>query len=173
MRLNKKNKILFLVFLITIFVCYSFAISNTIEVYREYYSKNELIINSNNSPKLANLLHQKEKQLDLILSQYNITASETFQNDLLKQLNTYSNTYRLKIIDFKEPHITSEKGFITTSYIFSLEGSFNGCLALLNKIENDPSLGSIKHLNFTKKRDYKTNTDHLFVEVIIQKNQGI
>jgi hypothetical protein len=140
---------------------------------KEYHSKNELIVNNNDSPELAHQLHLKEKQLDLVLSQYNITATESFQNDLLKQLNTYSENYHLKIIDFKEPHIITEKGFIITSYVFSLQGSFNGCISLLNKIENNPSFGSIKHLNFTKKRDYKTNTDHLFVEVIIQKNQGV
>jgi hypothetical protein len=171
MKLDRKNKMLLLGFLITIYICYSFAISNTIQAYKEYNSKNELILNNNHSPQLANLLHLKEKQLDLALSQYNLTENESFQNDLLKQLNMYSNTYRLKIIDFNEPHTSCEKGSLTTSYIFSVEGSFNGCLALLNKIENNPSFGCIKHLNFTKKKDYKTNMDHLFVEVIIQKNQ--
>jgi hypothetical protein len=168
MRLNKKNKILVLGFLLALYICYSFAISNTITAYKEYHSKNELIIDNNDSPKLAHQLRLKEKQLDLVLSQYNITATESFQNDLLKQLNTYSENYHLKIIDFKEPHIITEKGFITTSYIFSLEGSFNGCISLINKIENNPILGSIKHLNFTKQRDYKTNIDYLVVEVIIQ-----
>jgi len=131
-----------------------------------------MITDNNSTPKLAHQLRQKEKQLDLLLSRYNITASESFQNDLLKQLTTYSDSYHLKIIDFKEPHIITEKGFTATSYIFSLEGSFNGCLALLNKIENNPTLGSIKHLTFTKKRNYKTNVDQLFVEVILQKNKG-
>jgi len=140
--------------------------------YNEYHSKNEMITDNSITPKLAHQLRQKEKQLDLVLSQYNITTSESFQNDLLKQLNTYSDTYHLKITDFKEPQITTEKGFVVTSYIFSLEGSFNGCLALLNKIENNPTLGSIKHLNFTKKRNYKTNMDQLFIEVIMQKSQG-
>jgi hypothetical protein len=173
MKLNRKNKLLLLGFLISLYFCYSFAISNTIAYYKEYHSKNELITDNNNSPKLTYQLLQKEKQLDLVLSRYNINASESFQNDLLKQLNTYSDSYHLKIIDFKEPHFMSEKGFMVTSYIFSLEGSFNGCLALLNKIENNPSLGSIKHLNFSKKRNYKTNTDQLFVEIILQKNSGI
>lgn len=132
-----------------------------------------MITDASSSPKLAYQLRQKEKQLDLLLSRYNITASESFQNDLLKQLNTYSDSYHLKIIDFKEPHVIAEKGFVTTSYIFSLEGSFNGCLALLNKIENNPALGSIKHLNFTKKKNYKTSVDQLFVEVILQKNRGV
>ncbi|MFV5701710.1 hypothetical protein ACM55F_07535 [Flavobacterium sp. XS2P12] len=173
MKLNRKNKMLLLGFLLALYICYTFAISNTITYYKEYHSKNAMITDNTGSPKLAYQLLQKEKQLDLLLSGYNITASESFQNDLLKQLNTYSDSYHLKIIDFKESHVIVEKGFVTTSYIFSLEGSFNGCLALLNKVENNPSLGSIKHLNFTKKRNYKTNMDQLFVEVILQKNKGI
>lgn len=173
MTLNRKNKLLLFGFLVALYICYSFAISNTITYYKEYHSKNKMITDNTSSPILAHQLRQKEKQLDLLLSRYNITASESFQNDLLKQLNTYSDSYHLKIIDFKEPHVISEKGFVTTSYIFSLEGSFNGCLALLNKIENNPTLGSIKHLNFTKKRNYKTNMDQLFVEVILQKNRGV
>lgn len=173
MRLNRKNKMLIFGFLIALYICYAFAISNTISFYREYHSKNELIANNNDSPKLAHQLRQKEKQLDVALSLYTISNTESFQNELLKQLNSNSNSYHLKIIDFKEPHIVTEKGLTNVSYIFSLEGSFNGCLSLLNKIENTPSFGSIKHLNFSKKRDYKTNTDHLFMEVIIQKNQGV
>lgn len=155
-----------------LYICYSFAISNTITYYKEYRSKNEMITDNNNTPKLAHQLRLKEKQLDVLLSRYNITTSESFQNDLLKQLSAYGDTYHLKIIDFKEPHVITEKDFTAISYIFSLEGSFNGCLALLNKMENNPTLGSIKHLTFTKKRNYKTNTDQLFVEVIMQKNKG-
>ncbi|WP_281336001.1 general secretion pathway protein [Flavobacterium eburneipallidum] len=173
MRLNRKNKGLLFGFLIALYICYSFAISNTISYYKEYQSKSEMISENNSSPKLANQLRQKEKQLDVMLSRYNIKTSESFQNDLLKQLTAYGDSYHLKIIDFKEPHSITDKGFTTTSYIFSLEGSFNGCLALLNKIENNPTLGSIKHLNFTKKRNYKTNIDQLFLEVILQKNKGI
>nr|WP_315202957.1 hypothetical protein [uncultured Flavobacterium sp.] len=33
-------------------------------------------------------------------------------------------------------------------------------------------LSIMKHLNFSKKKNYKTNTDHLFVEVIMQTNKG-
>lgn len=173
MRLNRKNKMLVFGSLLALYICYSFAISNTITYYQDYQSKNELIANNNDYPKWEHQLRLKEKQLDLALSQYSISDTESFQNELLKQLSSYSITYHLKIIDFKEPHIVKEKGLTNLSYIFSLQGSFNGCLSLLNKIENNPSFGSIKHLNFTKKRDYKTNTDHLFVEVILQKNKGI
>jgi Tfp pilus assembly protein PilO len=173
MKLDKKNKLLLLGFLVVLYVCYSFAISNTINYYKEYKAKQEEIAADSNMPKLVGKLIQKEKQLDQVLSQYDVNISESFQNDLLKQLTSYSDSYKLKIVDFQEPHSVSQKGLTTTSYIFSLEGSFNGCLAVLNKVENNPALGSIKHLNFVKKKNYKTNTDQLFVEVIMQKNKGV
>ncbi|KDN55713.1 hypothetical protein [Flavobacterium seoulense] len=173
MKLNKKNKFLLFGFAFALYICYAFAISNTIKYYKEYHSKEELITDNSSSPKLAYQLHQKENQLDELLSQYNITTSESFQNDLLKQLNNFCNIHHLKVIDFKEPHIVTDKGFVNSSYIFSLEGSYNGCLSLLNKIENSPNLGSIKHLNFIKKKNFKTNVDQLFVEVILQKNSGV
>ncbi|WP_281232426.1 general secretion pathway protein [Flavobacterium gelatinilyticum] len=173
MKLNKRNKLLIVGFCIVLYICYSFAISNTIHYYREYKKKQEEIAADSDMPRMMAQLSQKEKQLDQILSNYDVNISESFQNDLLKQLTSYSESYHLKIVDFKEPHIISQKGFTTTSYTFSLEGSFNGCLALLNKVENNPMLGNIKHLNFIKKRNYKTNADQLFVEVIMQKNKGV
>ncbi|MCD0464999.1 general secretion pathway protein [Flavobacterium sp. ENC] len=173
MKLNKKNKMLVAGFVLILYFCYSFAISNTIQYYKEYKEKEQQIADDSNMPNLVGQLLQKEKQLDQVLSQYEINVSDSFQNDLLKQLSSYSTKYNLKITDFQEPHSITQKGFITTSYIFTLEGSFNGSLALLNQIENNPKLGAIKHLNFTKKKNYKTNTDQLFVEVIMQTSKGI
>ncbi|WP_163396764.1 general secretion pathway protein [Flavobacterium limi] len=173
MKLNKKNKLLIVGFVLILYICYSFAISNTVIYYNEYHKKEQQIANDSNLPNLANQLIRKEKQLDQVLDQNEINVSDSFQNDLLKQLSSYSNTYHLKITDFQEPHTIIQKGFTTTSYIFSLEGSFNGCLALLNQIENNPKLGAVKHLNFIKKKNYKTDMDQLFVEVIMQTNKGI
>lgn len=173
MNLNKKNRLLLIGFCLVLYVCYSFAVSNTIQYYNEYRNKQKEIAADSDMPRITAQLMQKEKQLDQVLSNYEVNTAESFQNDLLKQLTSYSDNYHLKIVDFKEPHSSIQKGFTTTSYGFSLEGTFNGCLAVLNKVENNPMLGSIGHLSFIKKRNYKTNSDQLFVEVIIQKNKGI
>lgn len=171
MKVNKKNKILFLVFFATLYFCYTFAISNTLDNYFVYKKNISMLTNDYDNPQMVFQLKQKEIQLNELLLKYNVTTSESLQNDLLKQLNFYSSTYHLKIIDFKEPHLIISNDFTNTSYIFSLEGSFNDCLALLNKIENNPTFGSIKHLNFIKKRNYKNNVDQLFVEVILMKEK--
>ena len=169
MKLNRKNKFLLLGFIIALYICYAFAISNTLEIYKEFQTKNDILIHNNSTLELVNQLLQKEMQLDKLLAKHHVKTSESYQNDLLKQLNFYSAKYNLKVIDFKEPHIIIEKNTTTSSYIFSLQGSFNGSIALLNKLENNPALGTIKHINFNKKRNYKSNLDELFVEVVLEK----
>lgn len=169
MRLNKKNKGLLLGLLFALYISYAFAVSNTMEYYKEYKAKQEVLSSEKNIPQLVNQLIQKEKQLDQVVSHSDSSASQSFQNNLLRQLNVYSESYSLKIIDFRQPHTALEKGVTTSSYIFTLEGTFNGCLAVINKIENNPVMGNIQHLNFKKTKNYKTNTEELKVEVMMQK----
>ena len=169
MRLDKKNKVLLLGLLFALYISYAFAVSNTIEYYKEYKAKQEILSSEKNIPKLVNQLVQKEKQLDKFVSHSDSSISQSFQNNLLRQLNAYSESYSLKIIDFQQPHTVQEKGVTTLSYIFTLEGTFNGCLAVINKIENNPTMGNIQHINFKKTKNYKTNTEELKVEIIMQK----
>ena len=98
---------------------------------------------------------------------------ESFQNELLKQLTNLSIRNNLKITNFKEPHISIDNKVQISSYVFSLEGSFNGILLSINSIENNPSLGSVKHISFIKKKDYKKNADYLVAEVILQRTNSI
>jgi hypothetical protein len=173
MKLKRKNKILLFGFACSLYLCYAFAFSNTIEYYRKYSSQKLMIDASTNDPGMMRQLITKEKQLDTILSQYSSSNSETFQNDLLEELSTLSNKYRIKIIDFKEPHVHTAKNIRSYSYTFSLEGSFNGMLLLINNVENNASLGYIKHIAFIKRKNYKTNYDYLTGEIILQKNQSL
>jgi hypothetical protein len=169
MRLNRKNKWLLAGIFLLLYVSYAAAVSNTINYYKEYKEKKEILAGSQDISGALQLLLVKEKQLDQALSATGEVSEKSFQNKLLQELNTYSEEYQLKIIDFQEPHEILENGTRVSSYIFSLEGSFNGCIGAINKIENNPVMGDIRHLNFKKTKNYKTNTDELKVEVIMQK----
>jgi len=173
MKLSKKNKLLVAGFIFTLYICYAFAIANTLGYYKEYSSQKELTENNVSSPATLKALVQKEKQLNNLLSKYNSADGDSFQNELLKHLSRLSKKNGLKIIGFKEPHVYPEKELKITSYSFSLEGSFNGILLLVNSIENNPSLGKVIHIAFVKKRNYKTNSDYLTAEIILQKTETI
>lgn len=172
MRLNKKNKWLVAGFAIVLFISYKFAIANTIQYYIDYTEKSELISATPATPQLAAQLLQREKELDSILGGYQIKDSESFQNELLKQLTRQSSEHNLKITDFKEPHVFSDSISATISYSFTLKGSYNGTLQLLNKIENSAGYGTVRHVFFLRKLNYRSHSQELFTEVILERERG-
>lgn len=173
MKLNRKNKLLIVGFVITLYICYRFAVSSTITYYNQYTSQKELANSSFNDPDILDKLLKKERQLDEALSEYISVSGVSFQNELLAELTQLCKEQNLKIYNFNEPHIIVDNGLQISSYTFSLEGNFNSMLLVINSIENNPQMGFIKHLKFEKKRDYKLNSDYLISEIILQKHKTV
>lgn len=173
MKLNLKNKVTLLGICLVIYICYSFAFSKTIEYYTRYKEDKKIIESAANSVAALQELLAKEKQLDTLLSQYSVNENQSTQNILLEQITMLAAKHNLKITDFREPHVITEQSSKTTSYLFSVEGGYNATLLLLNALENNITVGSIKHVSFIKKRNYKTNTDYLTCTIIVQKNENI
>ena len=172
MKLNRKNKILIIGIVLTLYISYSLAIKKTITYYKEYKTNQELIGNLNNNPKLLSSLIFREKQIDQWLSK-NDHTTDSFQNELLKELNKYCSKNNLKIVDFREPHQIQESETNINSYSLSIEGSFIKILGLISSIENTSGLGLIKHISTVKKMNYKTNDEYITTYIIIQKNNTI
>ncbi|HEX8269347.1 MAG TPA: hypothetical protein VF581_05605 [Flavobacterium sp.] len=169
MKLHAKNKLLIFGIVMVLYCSYTFAISKTL-FYYNLYSNNEKLLESNiNKPNLLNRLGKKEQHIDRLLTASQSGPDSSFQNFLLKQLSYYARHYNLKIVAFNAPHGYISSGTSISSYVFSIEGSFNGCMAMLNKLENEYAIGNIKHVTFTKKKNYRTSTEYLVAEVIIQK----
>lgn len=169
MRLDNRNKFLVAGLIAALWLCYNFAIANTVEYYSKYSVKADIVRGSANQPAELRTLTHREKQLDVMLEFYNADTGNSFQNGLLKELSVLSEKEGLSIVAFQQPHNYREKGIHTTSYLFSLKGSFNGILRVVNTIENNTSLGFIKHIAFIKKKNYKTNTQYLVADIILQK----
>jgi hypothetical protein len=173
MKFSRKNKLLVAGFIVMLLICYSFAFSKTLSYYKEYENKKEVADNNQNDPRILDQLIRKEQQLDEALAQYIAVSGSSFQNELLAELTKQCRKQNLKIQDFKEPHVFNEDNVQVSSYQFSLEGSFNDMLLVLNALENNPSLGLIKHIAFEKQMNYKTNSYFLTSEVILQKVEPI
>jgi hypothetical protein len=165
MKPDRKNKLLIAGCFLAFYLSYRFAISNTIEYYSKYHTDKALYENSKTSAPYIKALLVKEKQLDQALAGFN-NPSASFQNDLLDKINRLSVKNNLKVIDFREPHIVKENNTYKASYFFSIQGSFNGCLALINTLEQ---YSVVRHLDFVKKKNYKTNTEDLYVDVVLQR----
>jgi hypothetical protein len=174
MKLNKQNRLLVGGFILSMIGCYYFAFSKTIHYYKQFKKSNDVILdNLDNPAQTIPQLVAREAQLDEILSQYTALGDNSFQNELLKQINSLSGKYDLKVVNFTEPHITIENNMKVTSYFFSLQGSFNGVLLLINGLENNQAIGMIKHAAFIKKVNYRSGVDYLLTEVLLQKSETL
>ncbi|MBW4970784.1 hypothetical protein KZY98_09970 [Croceibacter atlanticus] len=167
MKLNRKSIFLIITFAFSIVIVYKFALSTTISertLYESLEKKSDL--NTNNT-RQALFLDKKIKILDSILLEHNI-ASGSVQNQILDILTNTSDSLNFNLLSFSEPHkVTSEYGTITT-YRFELEGQFTTLLKVLNYLETKYSIGSITHISFEKKKNYKTRDEQLQVSCFLE-----
>ena len=171
MDIKLKNKILVIGFIVALFIVYKFAISKTIET-QKVVSKltTEKSLLSNVSSKILDL-EAKEAQLDAILKKRNISISNSFQQTLLQNVTSFAQKNKLQIIAFNEPHTYSTKITKLATYSFEIRGNFISLLKMVNFLES-LQLGELITINFEKKKNFRTNTNYLTCNVLLQKVQG-
>ncbi|MEM9001574.1 MAG: hypothetical protein AAGB24_15030 [Bacteroidota bacterium] len=168
MKANKKNRFLIVSILIMCLVSYRFAIKKTIalgEQYRNNLAKKELV---KNLPRQLTLMTQKEQFLDAQLTKLS-AGNSSMQNNLLKFLNNEAEKNEVKIIEFNAPHIFENGDATLETHMFKVEGGYTDILKTLNTMENLTSFGSINHLGFEKKKDYRSKRTYLQAKVFLQQ----
>lgn len=169
MSLKQKNIALISGFVILLWLTYQFSISNTLEAKHEYnalMNQKQLL---SNLPKQIDYLKQQCVYYDSILEKNKITAENSFQNNLLQIINSFALKKKLKIIAFNEPHEIIKNDAVLKTYIFTIKGSFNQILKLLNTLEQYGNYGKMTSVSFNKNKNYKTNKQFLECTVFLQK----
>ncbi|MBC31434.1 MAG: hypothetical protein CMH48_11385 [Muricauda sp.] len=167
MKLSNKNKYLIGGVIAMLLLSYRLALHKTLtarEVYAANMDRKESI---SNLPLKLSMLGQRERELDNQLAALDI-GSSSLQNNLLKFLNKEASRNNVKIIDFNSPHVVEGEKGTTETLIFHLEGSYTDILKTLNALENKGSYGTISHLAFGKKRDYRGKRTYLRAKIFLQ-----
>lgn len=162
-----KNRVLLLGIVLVLLLCYRFAISNTVAIKNEYAALQTAQRLFENAPEQLALLVKKQKHYDSVLNKMNL-GNTAMENNLLRIINLEVEKQELKLLDFNEPHIAAVATNQLNTYDFTLEGSFPGILRTIYAIEQKNSFGEVVHLNFEKKRNYRTNKYYLTARVFIQ-----
>ena len=168
--MNNKNKNILLVvgFFVVLFIAYSFSIKKTIEakeLLTTLWSEKEL--QSNAQSKIFNL-QQENAHLDAILRKRDLSIENSFQQTLLKKINSFAEKEKITIISFEEPHEFERNEINLKTYFFEIKGDFRALLKLINELERQ-QLGQLVSVNFTKKKKYRTNRTALSCQFYIQK----
>ncbi|WP_047415878.1 hypothetical protein [Cellulophaga sp. Hel_I_12] len=167
MKTNNKLTLLILSILIALFVCYNFAIKNTIQLHKEHNKLlKEVVFFNNISDELA-LLNRRKRYNDSILLEMNL-ENTSIENNLLRILNIEASKNSLDIIDFNTPHIYIDNNGEVYTYNFTLQGGFIDIISTLHQLELNGNFGEVAHVNLLKKKNFKTNKDYLIATVFIQ-----
>ncbi len=164
---KSKNILLLCGFMVTLFLCYQLAISKTISLKRNYEDLKTQELLFSNTPKQISILKQKQHYYDSILSSNKIKGNSV-QNNLLEAVNTFAKNNEVKIVSFVEPHLIRQNDLKISTYQFSLEGNYNNLIELVHKLEQETRFGEIINLHFEKKKNFRTNSFYLRVNVLLK-----
>lgn len=162
-----KNILLIVGFFLTMVIAYNLAFSKTFALKSTINRREAKTETLDGSALVAVNLEQRERFVDSILSLNNMKG-DSVQNNLLEFLNIKSESGDFIISDFNEPHTFSENGATTTSYRFTLEGSYNEIEQVLYSLEQEYNFGRIAHVHFERKKDYRKGKDYLECFVIVE-----
>ncbi|PRX57209.1 hypothetical protein [Flagellimonas meridianipacifica] len=171
MKLNKKNKFLIFGVLAMIFASYKIALEKTLLAKKEYNQQMQKQSAMSNLPQQLSLLSQKERNLDQQLLEFNL-ENTSMQSNLFKFLNLQAVKEQVAIIDFKLPHIRKTENEEILTHIFILQGGYTAILKTLHALESKSGFGSISHVGFEKKRDYRSKRTYLQAEVFLEQSSS-
>ncbi len=168
MDIKLKNKLFVIGFLVSLFMVYKFAIFKTLETRSEVamLSKEKRLL-TDISNKVSDL-EAKEVELDAMLKKRNISISNSFQQTLLQNITTLTNTNKLQIIAFEKLHVYKKDITKLHTYTIEVKGSFSSLLKFVNNLEN-LQIGELISIKYEKRKDFKRNKNYLTCNVLFQR----
>ena len=162
-----KNILLVVGFILVLVLSYRLAISKTLALKGEYNILKKEVVLFKNTPKQLSLLKQKQKYYDSLLNKFQIKGS-SIQNNLLKTINTYADSSKLKVVSFLEPHVFVNNSLTMKTHQFTVQGDYNTILKLIHLLEQQTKFGEIINLYFEKKKNFKTGKYYLQAHVLLK-----
>lgn len=170
MKLDKRNKLLFAGIGILLFVSYQFAINKTLVLRKESKRLNSEVEKFKDIPHKLSLLNQKNAHYDSILGKMDLVDT-SIQNNLLRTITQEGVKTNTQVMEFKQPHLYQVGDNSLYTYSFNLSGNYKNILRVVHMVEQKGNFGEIVHLDFQKKKNYKTNKYSLGATVFVQQTK--
>jgi len=168
MKIDKRNKILFTGIALLLFASYQLAINKTVLLGKESKRLGMEVEKFKDIPSKLAILNQKNAHYDSILGKMDLVDT-SIQNNLLRTINQEAVKTNTKVMEFKQPHLyqVGENSLLT--YSFNLDGDYKNILRVVHTIEQKGNFGEIVHVDFQKKKDYRTNRYNLGATIFVQQ----
>lgn len=168
MNSKRKNILLLIVIFIMAYACYIFAFKPTIAMKSSYHQLDLEQQRFKDIPTQLVLLKKKDLYFDSILNKMNLQHT-SIENNLLHALHVEAKKNDLKVMDFNSPHVYINDQQELNTFIFTLEGSFQDILKSIYHLEQQGNFGKVAHVNFEKKKNFRTRKTFLNATIFIQR----
>lgn len=165
---KQKNRLLLAGLLVTIWIIYAFAISNTLEARTACNTLQSQIDSASGAPARITELEYELKRLDAVSgSTHNAPTDSAVHEQLLSLVTEYCENNDLILREFVSPVKYTQQEWIVETHPFTVEGNFAGIVQLLDYLRKNVP-GKIVSADIRTKKDNRTKTTSLLVTVYVQ-----
>lgn len=165
---KKKNRLLLVGLILTAWVIYSYAISNTLAARSSCADLQLQLDSASEAPVRIAELESELARLEAISgSTDNVNADSATHEQLLNLVSEYCESNGLTLREFVSPVRYTQQEWIVETHPFTVEGTFIGIVQLLDYLRTNVP-GKIVSADIHTKKDTKSKTTSLLVTVYVQ-----
>jgi hypothetical protein len=156
--------------IVLILICYQLAFKKTIEAYQSNRILKARLEQSSDLTYQPGYLNRKSKNLDLVLSRYQLDSA-SLRNNILSQVSKIAETEQVKLsgVPTDDPLLHTGQ-FIIQRVDF--EGSYTGLIKTLNHVESHEVKSIARSLILkNKKTDRENPSDKLVLNLFLETNK--
>lgn len=164
---KKKTRYLLIGFAVFLLLSYQLSISNTFEARSECKTYEEQLKFIEDAPQKIAIIESQLAQIENRIGK-NTVAQGDFQKLLLEKVSKYCQLNNLILREFPETNSFSRQEYLVETNVVVVEGPFIKLLKLVYELEQKSRIGKVVALQFSAKKDLKTNVLRLSATIYFQ-----
>ncbi|HEY1872066.1 MAG TPA: hypothetical protein VGG71_13475 [Chitinophagaceae bacterium] len=164
---DKKLKILGLVSLLSIFLCYRYAIKETMAQYKDFNNYKKVLELNVPATSSTEKLVAREKQMEMLFSRFELDTLQPYKN-LLFTSGIFCGNNHLKLKEYRLFHFSECDSIRLLTRIVSIEGEFAGCLKMIYQLETLEIVGRVSSVEFKSYLDPQDKKTKLTCTLYVQ-----
>lgn len=162
---SKKLKLLGIVALAAMFICYKLSYKKAIAEYMNYRETSTRLDRNKSLPLSNDELVQKEDIINSVFRQFNC---DSCNDKLLGIIGDFSNRSALIVKEYRPLAEYKQDSVVIITRSCTVEGRFNNCVKLVHMLENSTNLGRVSSVQFRSYRGKGPDETHLSCTIYIQ-----
>lgn len=164
---KKKNQLLIVIAIFLGLLIYFVSIKRTISAFKDYSKNIKLYETASNSPVLLKQLHSEVDDINAKLRAQN-SVGEQYSEKLIELITNYCQSTNSILKEFPKTEIAQKDDLVIETNKFTLAGDYITLLKFVYLLEQKNRLGKIVSVNYSIKKDYKSNGKILTVTIYLQ-----